>query len=245
MFETENQFSETEDSKLKVFLTGNRIYTMLAAAIVCACFAIPVFFGMMGVYSNVKKAQNVRSISDINLGADLDGQYVTGSAYKFLTKLGYIAESEAVAYDFYYLLYLDSPDGQQIATVVKADKRGDADIQGVISAYLSYAKDPDGGYKGNIVEITGRFHKMTSQEEQMLKKAVSALNISSPCLGYTLTVGKLPETKDTIGYWFVFLPTFIGMAVCGALFVYGLKLESDRAKANQSPYPYQNRKKKK
>lgn len=245
MFDTENQFSETEDSKLKQFLTGSRIYTMLAAAIICAIVAIPVFFAMMGVYSNVRQAENVKSISEVNLGADLDGQYVTGSAYKFLTKLGYIAESEAAAYDFYYLLYLDSPDGQQIATVVKADKRGDADIQGVIKAYLSYVKDPDAGYKGNIVEIEGRFHKLSSQEEQMLKKAVSALNISSPCLGYTLKIGKLPTKKDTIGYWFVLMPFSIAVIVCSILFMYGLKLENERAKANESPYPYQNRKKKK
>lgn len=245
MFDTEDQFSETGDSKLKVFLTGSRIYTMLAAAIICAVVAIPVFFAMMGVYSNVRQAKNVKPLSEVNLGADLDDQYVTGSAYKFLTKVGYIAESDAAAYDYYYLLYLDSPDKQQIATLVKADKRGDADIQAVIKAYLSYVKDPDAGYKGNIVQIDGRFHELSKQEEKMLTDAISALNISSPYLGYTLKIGKLPTSKDAIGYWFVFIPFAIAAIVCSILFIYGLKLEDDRAKENMSPYPYQNRKKKK
>lgn len=244
MNNTQKQFSETEDTTLKQFLSGSRVWAMLAAAIMSIIVFIPTFAAILGIYSNASKAKNVKELSEINLGSDLDGQYVTGSAYKFLTKLGYIAETEAAATDYYYLMYLDAPDGAQIATLVRADKRGDADIQGIIDAYLSYAQNPDDGYKGNIVEIEGRFKKLSSQEERMLSQAMSKLNlINDPVLSYSLRVGKLPAGKDTVPYWFIAFPFGVAAIVCAVLFVYGLILEDKRAKANMSPYPYLNRKK--
>ena len=95
--ENEQVFSETEDTKLKRFLSGSRIYTMLAAAIIALIVFIPTFASILGIYHNVAESKNVKSLSEINLSSDLNGQYVTGSAYKFLTQLGYIAESEAAA----------------------------------------------------------------------------------------------------------------------------------------------------
>ena len=154
--ENEQVFSETEDTKLKRFLSGSRIYTMLAAAIIALIVFIPTFASILGIYHNVAESKNVKSLSEINLSSDLNGQYVTGSAYKFLTQLGYIAESEAAATDYYYLMYIDAPNGEQVATLVEADKRGDEDLQYVIDAYLAYAKDPEAGYMGNIIEINGR-----------------------------------------------------------------------------------------
>ncbi len=245
MNDKEKQFSDTDDTKLKQFLSGSRIYTMLAAAIVAAIVFIPTFAAILGIYSNAAKAQNVKEISELDLASDLDGQYVTGSAYKFLTKLGYIAESEAAATEYYYLMYLDAPDGTQIATLVRADKRGDADIQAIINAYLSYAQNPDGGYKGNIVAIEGRFKKLTDQEERMLTQAMNKLSLTNdPALGYSLRINKLPSGKDTVPYWLVAFPFGAASIVCAVLFVYGLILESKRAEANKSPYPYQNMKKK-
>ena len=91
--DNEKIFSETEDTPLKQFLSGNRIYTMLAAAIICAIVFIPTLANIIGIYKNVKKSENVMDISEVNLASDLDGQYITGSAYKFLARLGYIAES--------------------------------------------------------------------------------------------------------------------------------------------------------
>ena len=97
MNNTQKQFSETEDTTLKQFLSGSRVWAMLAAAIMSIIVFIPTFAAILGIYSNASKAKNVKELSEINLGSDLDGQYVTGSAYKFLTKLGYIAETEAAA----------------------------------------------------------------------------------------------------------------------------------------------------
>ncbi len=245
MNDAEKQFSDTEDTKLKQFLTGSRIYSMLAAAIVAAIVFIPTFATILGIYSNAAKAKNVKEISELNLASDLDGQYVTGSAYKFLAKLGYIAESEAAATEYYYLMYIDAPDGTQIATLVRADKRGDADIQAIISAYLSYVQNPDDGYKGNIVKIEGKFKKLTDQENSMLTQAMNTLSLTNdPVLGYSLRISNLPTGKDTVPYWLVAFPFGVAMIICAVLFVYGLILENKREEANRSPYPYQNRKKK-
>ena len=43
MNNTEKQFSETEDTKLKQFLTGSRVWAMLAAAIMAVIVFIPTF----------------------------------------------------------------------------------------------------------------------------------------------------------------------------------------------------------
>lgn len=240
----EIQFSETEDTSLKRFLKGNRIYTMLAAAIIAAVIFIPTIASIIGIYSNVKQSQNVITLSEAATAGDLDGVYVTGGAYKFLTKIGYIAESEAAATEYYYLMYIDAPDGTQIATLVAADKRGDADIEAIIDAYLAYVQNPDAGYRGNIVEVTGRFKNPSSQESNMLKQAINKLGINSPVLGYTLKVRKMPAKSDTVPYWFFAFPFGCVMIVCSVLFVYGLILEDKRARANESPYPYLNKKKK-
>ena len=237
-------FSDTEDTSLKRFLTGNKVYIMLAAAIFAFVIFVPTFVAILGIYSNVEQAQNVVSISDLNLASDLDGQYVSGNCYKFLAKLGYIAQTEAAATHYYYLMYIDSEEFGQVATLVKADKRGDADIAQVISAYLTYAKNQSAGYQGNVVEIEGRFPKMTSYEKDLFTQALSSISISGMALDYTLKVDELPKASNTVGYWFIAVPFGIAMVVCAILFVYGLILEDKRAKANQSPYPYLNRKKK-
>lgn len=59
MNNNDKQFSETEDTKLKEFLTGTRVYAMLAAAIVCAIVFIPTLAAILGIYTNVKRAENV------------------------------------------------------------------------------------------------------------------------------------------------------------------------------------------
>ena len=237
-------FSDTEDTSLKRFLTGNKVYIMLAAAIFAFVVFVLTFVAILGVYSNVEKATNVVSISELDVDSDLNGQYVKGECYKFLAKLGYIAETEAAATHYYYLMYIDSDELGQVATLVKADKRGDADIAQVISAYLKYAQNQSEGYQGKVVEIEGRFHKMTSYEKDLLSQALSSINVSGLTLDYTLKIGELPKSSDTVGYWFIAVPFGIAMVVCAILFVYGLILEDKRAKANQSPYPYLNRKKK-
>ena len=65
MNNTEKQFSETEDTKLKQFLTGSRVWAMLAAAIMAVIVFIPTFAAIIGIYSNASKAQNVKELSDI------------------------------------------------------------------------------------------------------------------------------------------------------------------------------------
>lgn len=237
-------FSDTEDTSLKRFLTGNKVYIMLAAAIFAFVVFVPTFIAIMGIYSNVEKAENVVSISELDITSDLDGQYVNGESYKFLAKLGYIAETEAAATHYYYLMYIDSEEFGQVATLVQADKRGDSDIAQVISAYLTYAQNQSEGYQGQIVEIEGRFHKMTSYEEDLLSQALSSISVSGLTLDYTLKIDELPKASDTVGYWFIAVPFGIAMLACAVLFVYGLILENARAKANESPYPYLNRKKK-
>lgn len=239
----EQSFSETEDTALKRFLMGSRIYTMLAAALIALLVFIPTFASIVGIYNNVNSAKNFIDLSQVASQPDLNGQYVKGSAYKFLAKLGYIAETEAAATHYYYAMYLDINE-EQVAVLVEADKRGDTEIGAVIDAYLAYAQNPDAGYRGNIVEVEGRFKNMSRSEEELFNAGISQLGIKGRTLGYTLKIGKFPTAGDTVAYWFIALPFGIATVVCLVLFIYGLRLEDKRAKANMSPYPYLNKKKK-
>ncbi len=243
-YEVKEEFAPTEDTKLKRFLSGKTIYILLIATIICLVAFLPTVATIGTIYHNAKTAENVINLSDVTLTYDLTDQYVTGSAYKFLAQIGYIAATEDAANYYYYVMYLDI-DGEQVATLVEADKRGDDEIQEVIDAYLEYASDPDAGYQGSIVEITGRFKAMTSSEEELFTEGLSAMGLSGTALGYTLKIQALPEASDTIPYWCVAVPAGIGFVVCGILTVYGFILEDKREKAQLSPYPYQNQKKKK
>lgn len=240
-------FSDTEDTKLKRFLSGSRVYSQLAVLIISALVFIITVAGMASVYSNISEAKNVQDLTGLNIDRDLEGQYVKGNAYKFLAKLGYIAQSERAATHFYYLMYIDASDGDQHLTLVEAPKEMDEHIQAVIDSYLSYAQNPDGGYTGGAFEdLTGRFKKMTSSEERLMSSGISTLGLRQfDTVDYTLKFGPIPKASDTVAYWFVAIPFGIALVVSAALFVYGLKLEGKRAKATESPYPYyQNRKKK-
>ena len=246
----EDIFSETEDTKLKQFLTGGRIYSQLAVAIISALVFILTVAGMINVYSNVKESQNLKNLTGLDVSGDLNGQYVEGSAYKFLTKLGYIAESEKAATHFYYLMYTDAADGEQYLTLVQAPKEMDASLQSIISTFLDYvgdyAADPESIYRGSGLDsVTGRFKTMSSQEASMMSSGISALGLyQERTVNYTLKLGALPKKSDTVGYWFVAIPFGAALIVSLILFFYGLKLENMRYEANKSPYPYQNRKKK-
>ena len=238
-------FSETEDTKLKQFLTGGRVYSQLAVAVISALVFVLTMAGIIGIYRNCKQAENIQNLTGLNVAGNLDGQYVTGSAYKFLAKLGYIAQTESAATHYYYLMYTDAADGNQYITLVQAPKEMDDSIQSVINSFLAYAQNPDGGYVGSAFsELTGRFKTMSSQEKEMMTSGVSKLALTHEKLvSYTLKLGELPKKSDTVGYWFLVVPFGIAMIVSIILFLYGLKLEDKRAEANKSPYPYQNRKK--
>ena len=240
-------FSETEDTKLKKFLSGGRIYSQLAVAIISGLVFVLTVIGMINVYSNCKEAENICDLSGLNVSGDLNGQYVQGSAYKFLAKLGHIAESEKAATYFYYLMYTDGADGEQYLTLVEAPRDMDSAIQQVISSFLSYAQDPEGGYIGSAFEdLSGRFKNMDSSEASPFSQGISTLNLSKmKKLDYTLKLGPLPKKSDTVGYWFVAIPFGAALVVSVILFIYGLKLEEKRAKANESPYPYYQKRNKK
>lgn len=242
----EDIFSETEDTKLKQFLTGNRIYSQLAVFIISALVLLLTVSGMVGVYSNIREAKNIQDITGLNVDRDLDGQYIKGSAYKFLTKLGYIAESDRAATHYYYLMYIDASDGAQHLTLVEAPKDMDESIQNVISSFLSYAENPESGYVGSAFsDLSGRFKKMSSQEQELFDQGVSKLNLfNEPAVSFTLKIGAVPKASDTVGYWFIAVPFGVALVVSGVLFLYGLRLERQREEANKSPYPYQNRNKK-
>lgn len=244
----EAAFSETEDTKLKQFLTGSRIYTMLALAIISALVFVVTVAGMIGVYSNCKQAQNIEDFNGLDVSRNLNGQYVVGSAYKFLAKLGYIAQSDSAATHYYYLMYTDAADGNQYVTLVEAPKDADPQIQTVITDFLNYVQNYSDGsvYQGSALQdMTGRFKNMSSEEKEIMEQGVSSLGLGRELMiDYTLKVGKLPKTSDTIGYWFIAIPFGIAMIVGAVLFIYGVKLEDKRAEANKSPYPYLNRKKK-
>lgn len=239
----EEQYPETDNTSLKRFLSGSRIYIMLAVAIVSFLVFILSFVSIIGITSNIKKAENLIDISQINPNADLDGQYVMGDVYKFVARLGYIAESEKAATDYYYLMYLDVED-KQYAVLVQTAVAGDQDLQQVISAYLAYAKNPDAGYQGSIIEIGGRFKNMSKNEQQLFEAGLTQCAVKDEAIPYTLKVAPLPEPGDTVIYYIFAVPFGIAMIVCAVLFVYGLSLEKKREEANKSPYPYLNRKKK-
>lgn len=242
----EDIFSETEDTKLKQFLKGNRIYSQLAVAIISALVLIVTIAGMVGVYSNLSESKNVKDLTGLDVSGDLEGQYIQGSAYKFLAQLGYIAESERAASYYYYLMYIDAADGEQYLTLVEAPKEMDESIQSVIKSFLEYAEDPDAGYKGGAFsDMTGRFKKMSSSEQTIFSEGISAFGLNNALqVGYTLKIGMLPKGSDAVGYWFIAVPFGVAFIVSTILFLYGLKLEAAREEANRSPYPYQNRKKK-
>lgn len=239
-------FSETEDTKLKQFLTGGRIYSQLAVAVISALVLILTFAGIVGIYSNVKQAQNIKDFNGIDVSKNLDGQYVSGSAYKFLSKLGYIAESDRAATHYYYLMYIDAADGKQYLTLVEAPKDMDPTIQTVIDSFLNYVKNPDGSYIGSAFsDLTGRFKEMTSSEASMMSSGISELGLTQEkTVNCTLKLGSLPQKSDTVAYWFIAVPFSAAFIVSLILFIYGLRLEDKRAEANKSPYPYLNRKKK-
>lgn len=246
----EEIFSETEDTKLKQFLTGGRVYSQLAVAIISALVLILTVAGIINIYSNVKEAENLKNLTGLDVSGDLNGQYISGSAYKFLAKLGYIAESEKAATHYYYLMYTDAADGNQYLTLVQAPKEMDANLELVIDGFLDYVgkytNDSSAAYTGaGLDTVSGRFKNMTSQEESMFSSGISKLGLyQEKTIGYTLKLGALPKKSDTIGYWFVAVPFGAAFIVSLILFLYGLKLEKLREEANKSPYPYQNRKKK-
>lgn len=242
-------FSETEDTKLKQFLTGGRIYSQLAVAIISALVFVLTLAGIIGIYHNVNEAKNLKGLTKLDVSGDLNGQYVQGNAYKFLAKLGYIAQSDAAATHYYYLMYTDAADGEQYVTLVEAPKNADPQVEQVIDGFLNYVgtytNDPSALYQGAALQdVTARFKNMTSQEAEMFEEGIRTLGLTNEkCLGYTMKIMELPKATDTVGYWFLCIPFGVAMIVSLILFFYGLKLESKREEANRSPYPYQNRKK--
>ena len=245
----EDVFSETEDTKLKRFLTGGRVYSQLAVAIVCAIVFTVTLAGMIGVYSNISQAKNVEDLTGINVARDLDGQYIKGSAYKFLAKLGYIAESDRAATHYYYLMYTDASDGEQYLTLVEAPKESDAALQRIVTAYLdfveSYSAEADSASSASRRDdMTGRFKTMSKKEAELMSEGVSALGLNrEKQIAYTLKIGELPKGSDTVPYWFIIIPFGIALVVSVILYFYGTHLERLREEKNRSPYPYQNRKK--
>lgn len=239
----EQQFSETEDTALKRFLSGNRIYIMLGVAIVSFIVFVLSSATIVGITSNIRKAENLVELNQIDPHSDLSGQYVQGDVYKFIGKLGYIAESERAATHYYYLMYLDVSE-TQYAVMVQAPKSGDSDLQGIISAYLAYAKDPDAGYQGNVIEVSGRFKNMSSQEQELFETGLTKCVVKDEAIPYVLKLLPLPTAKDTVPYYLFAVPFCIALVASVILFLYGLALEKKREEANKSPYPYLNRKKK-
>lgn len=237
------QYPDTDNTELKRFLSGNRIYIMLAVAIIAFLVFALSFATIIGITSNVKQSENLVDIASINPASDLNGQYVQGDVYKFVGRLGYIAESERAATDYYYLMYLDV-EGQQYAVLVQTAVAGDRDLQQVIDAYLAYAKNPDAGYQGSIIEIGGRFKNMSADEKTLFEAGLTKCAVTDPAIPFTLKVAPLPKASDTVLYYVFAVPAFIALVVGVILFVYGLSLEKKREEANKSPYPYLNRKKK-
>lgn len=241
----ENIFLDTEDTKLKRFLKGEKIYYMLVCAIIFAIIFAFSTAATVKLFINVEAAKGIENIHEINVYSDLDNQYVEGDVYKFVAQLGYIATSEAAATEYYYLMYLDNADGNEYAVLVEAPIEGDSDLQEIITAYLNYAKDPDSGYQGNIISITGRFRDMSKNEQTLFNEGISKCAVSDTAIGYTFEVGQIPKGRDTIPYFLFSIPSGAGLIVCLAFFFYGRSLEAKREKANESPYPYLNKKKKK
>ncbi len=246
----EELFSDTEDTKFKRFLTGGRVYSQLAVAIICGLVFLLTMAGIVGILRNCSQSKNVCDLTGLDVSRDLDGQYIKGNAYKFLAKLGHIAESERAATHFYYFMYTDAADGEQYVTLVEAPKQADSQIQTVINDFLQYVQeysaDSTAVYQRSMLQdMTGRFKKMTSQEKEMMDEGLSMLGLKNErVIGYTLKIGQLPKPSDTVGYWFIAVPFGVAAVVGLILFFYGLHLENKRYEAHKSPYPYQNRKKK-
>lgn len=241
----ESIFLDTEDTKLKRFLKGEKIYYMLVCAIICAIIFAFSTAAIIKLFINVEAAKDIQNIHEINVYSDLDNQYVEGDVYKFVAKIGYIATSEEAATEYYYLMYLDNSDGNEYAVLVEAPIAGDSDLQDVITAYLNYAKDQESGYQGNIIAISGRFREMSKNEQTLFSEGLSKCAVSDTAIGYTFEVGEIPVGRDTIPYFIFAIPSGAGLIICLAFFLYGRNLEAKREKANESPYPYLNRKKKK
>ncbi len=237
-------FSETEDTKLKQFLTGGRVYAMLAVAIISALIVILTVAPIISIFNNSEKAASFTPIHEIDVTANLDGTYVQGDVYKFVAKLGYIATTEAAATEYYYLMYLDVGDSQY-AVLVSAPIEHDAQLQQVIQSFLSYAKNPDAGFNGAALQgFSGRFKEMTANEKMLFEEGLTKCAVKDPAVPYTLRATQFPTKGDTVPYFFFAVPfTVIGVvALC--FYFYGMKLEAIREKAKESPYPYLNRKKK-
>ncbi len=236
-------FSDTEDTKLKQFLTGSRIYIMLTVAIISLLVVILTVSPIISIMSNAKKADNFTPIHEIDVHSDLNGTYVMGDVYKFIAKLGYIATSEYAATEYYYLMYLDVGD-QQYAVLVSAPIETDAQLQQVIASFLSYAKNPDAGFNGSALQdFCGRFKKMSANEQQLFEEGLIQCAVKDTPIGYTLQAMRFPEKSDTVPYFLFAVPFGALLVVSTLLFIYGLKLEAIREKAKESPYPYLNRKK--
>ncbi len=242
-------FSETEDTKLKQFLTGGRVYSQLAVAIITGIVFVLTLAGIIGIYHNLNESKNIKNLTRLDVSGDLNGQYVSGNAYKFLAKLGYIAQSDAAATHYYYLMYTDAADGEQYVTLVECPKSADPQVQEVITGFLDfvddYTSDPSASYQGAALQdVTARFKNMTSQEAELFEQGVRALGLTNEKkINYTMKIMELPKASDTVGYWFLLVPFGVAMVVSFVLFLYGLRLEEKREEANKSPYPYQNRKK--
>ncbi len=237
-------FSDTEDTKLKQFLTGNNIYIMLVVAIISLLIVLLTVTPIISIMKNAKKADNYTPIHEINVYSDLNGTYVKGDVYKFVAQLGYIAPSKEAATEYYYLMYLDVNE-EQYAVLVSAPIEADAQLQSVIASFLSYAKNPDGGFMGSALQdFCGRFKRMTTNEQQLFEEGLKQCAVKDTPLSYTLQAMQFPEKSDTVPYFFFAIPFGVALIVSTVLFVYGLKLEAIREKANESPYPYLNRKKK-
>ncbi len=245
----DDRFSDTEDTKLKKFLTGGRIYSQLAVAIISALVFVISAAGISGIFHNCREAENLKPLTGLDVTQDLDGQYVKGAAYKFLAEVGYIAQTEAAATHYYYLMYTDAADGEQYVTLVEIPREQKEQMKTIISGFLSYvsdyANDPSTPYSGAAVQdMTGRFKTMSKSEAEMFKQGVNTLGLErEPQIGYTLKVMELPKKSDSVGYWFLCVPFGAAMVVSIILFLYGQKLERMREEQSKSPYPYQNRKK--
>ncbi len=240
-----NLFSDTEDTKLKRFLTGGKVYAMLAVAIISAIVVILTVAPIISIMNNAEKADNFTPIHEIDVFSDLDGTYVKGDVYKFVAELGYIAPSKAAVTEYYYLMYLDVGE-EQYAVLVSAPVETSAQLNQVISSYLSYAKNPEAGFNGSALQdFCGRFKKMSANEQQLFEEGLTQCAVKDIAVSYTLQAMRFPEKSDTVPYFFVAVPFAAALVVSICFYFYGMKLETAREKAKESPYPYLNRKTKK
>ena len=240
-----NLFSDTEDTKLKQFLSGSRIYSMLVVAIISAIIVILTVAPIISIMRNAEKADNYTPIHEIDVFSDLNGTYVKGDVYKFVAELGYIATTKAAATEYYYLMYLDVDD-EQYAVLVSAPVETQAQLNQVINSYLSYAKNPEAGFNGSALsDFCGRFKTMTDNEKQLFEEGLKQCAVKDVAVSYTLQAIQFPEKSDTVPYFFFAVPFSIILVISLCFYFYGMKLEAAREKAKESPYPYLNRKNKK